>query len=180
MKGAVLFADEFMEHTLSWLAPLGIKKTTDWVNLKADFGSVLEFLITAAASGELHKFLSAIPYDTRFPSFRSPWKKSFSKNLGPYDAMAQLHITFNRSGPIAEIKVERWWNSSPELVLSLAFVSSDDFVNYGYADIELSCQISAATLAALGFTIMHKQLPTQSPWPPLLPHFFPENVHESS
>ena len=122
--------------------------------------SVLEFLINVAASGDLYRFLSAIPYDTRVQSLPSPWKK-FSEPLNPFVAMAQLNITFDRSIPIAEIKVERWWDEFPELVLSLGFVGSDNFMDYRSGDINITCQISAATLAALGFTIMHKQLPTQ-------------------
>ena len=70
--------------------------------------SVLEFLINVAASGDLYRFLSAI-YDRRVQSLPSPWKK-FSEPLNPFVAMAQLNITFDRSIPIAEIKVERWWD----------------------------------------------------------------------
>jgi hypothetical protein len=169
------FGDEFMEYALSWLAPLGVRRTNDMVILNSDFGLFLEFLIKAAASGELHKFLSAIPFDAKnAPRFDRPPIFRSTFRFGPREAMAQLHIAFDQWIPVAEVNIERWWEGSSELVFSLAFVGKMKSASgYRPGDIEVTSRISAATLAAVGFTVMDKQLPTRISYPARLVDFFP-------
>jgi hypothetical protein len=176
MKGAV-WADEFMECALSWLAPLGIRETKDMVVLKSDFGAFLEFLIEAGASGQLHRLLSSIPFDAKkAPRFSRPPIYKFQRHFTPREAMAKLQIVFDQAVPIVEVNIGRWWRGSEELVISLTFVGQmKDSKGYRQGDFETTSQISAATLAAVGFTVMDKEIPTV-PYPPLLADFFPGNA----
>jgi hypothetical protein len=163
----------------AWLSPLGLKRSEDLIVLKPDFGSFLEFLIESSASGALYSFLSKIPFD-RWPPELLLGDKLRDKSLGPLDNMAKLRVEFFRKSWMTNVRVERWWRGSSNVVVDLGFVgSAAKLPKFGTpSDLRTSVVISAVTLAAVGFTIKDKPIPRRirRMWNPKFHHFFTEQI----
>jgi hypothetical protein len=163
----------------AWLSSLGLRLREDLAVLKPDLGSFLEFLIESSASGALYSFLAKIPFD-RWPPAVFLGDKSRDKSLGPLDNMAKLRIEFFRGSPMVNVRVERWWRGTSDVVADLGFLgSAAKFPKFGTpSDLHTSVVISAVTLAAVGFTIKDKPIPgrIRRMRNPKFHHFFTEQI----
>jgi hypothetical protein len=176
MHGTI-YAFRLETRVLDWLSPLGVQKKGPDETLSARFGKFLEFLLQEAGSGRLHAFLSSIPSLT-LPDEYSPSSSEIllsskveeilqrAKNgtVEPRDAV--LYIEFDRSTPMARIRLERWWGV-PETVMEIDFHPSRASVTRFSRpmDFFLTARFSAATLAALAITLSDREIPQNLSYP---------------
>jgi len=176
MRGSI-YAFRIEAKILHWLAPLGVKRSQPDETLRAGFGETLEFLIEQAQSGSLHRFLLSIPSVTLVDEFAPSAPEillgaKVEKILKKAEdgtvqrRPAEMHIEFDRSTPMARIRIQRRWGV-PEIVAELDFHPSNrERARWSRPlDMSIVARVSAATLAALGLTVRDSELPTDLTFP---------------
>jgi hypothetical protein len=176
MQGTI-YAFRLETRIMDWLSPLGVQKKSPDDVLSARFGKVLEFLIEEAGSGRLHAFLSSIPSVT-LPDENSPSSSEIllsskveqilrrAKKGTVEDRPAVLHIEFERSTPMARIRLERWWGV-PETVMEIDFYPGRAAVTKlsRPMDLFVTARFSAVTLRALAITLADREIPQSLSYP---------------
>jgi hypothetical protein len=178
MRGTI-YAFRLGQKAVDWLAPLGIRRSEPDKTLRAGLGKTLEFLIEQTQSGGLQRFLSSIPsvtlIDTDVPSMpeilltarvEEILRKAKSGTVEKRPAV--LQIEFDRSTPMARVRIARWWGV-PEIVAEINFYPSDVArarTRFSRPlDLNVIARVSAATLAALGLSLRDIALPADLGFP---------------
>jgi hypothetical protein len=176
----VVFQDEFERSILSWLAPLGPSERDQRFEIKADFGTTMEFLIDEAGSGNVHRFLGQVPtYELSHALWRK-WKTEKSQYLQmSIDELARLGLIrpgfskevvlrqiFYRNVSAAEIEIVREWEGE-NYVAVFQFCKPDTDMNEimgNSAVFRLSAQLDDQCLTGLGLALRNIQFP-KARWP---------------
>jgi hypothetical protein len=176
----LILRDEFEPLIRNWLGPLGLRDRGREVEIKADLGTTLEFLMGEAGTGNLHRLLGQFPTYELSNALWRQWKREGSENLDVsvdelirrgliepgFDKQAALRQFFYRDLHAVDLQLVRQWGY-PEEVAMLRFCTQHADWNEIFENstpYRLVAQFDEQCLTGLAFALQNIKFPSRL-WP---------------